>query len=61
MTEEEFEMKRNLHEIWKEQEGSKTVWKVQAPKGILTFKTKKLAMRWVKAMEFTYGKIEEVR
>lgn len=40
-------MKRQLHEIWKEKEGSKTVWKVQAPKGILTFKTYKQAFSWV--------------
>lgn len=30
-------MKRQLHEIWKIKEGSKTIWKVQAEKGILTF------------------------
>lgn len=39
-------MKRRLNEIWKVQEGSKILWKVQAPKGILTFKTKKEATRW---------------
>ena len=49
-------MKRQIHEIWKVQEGSKTLWKVQAPKGILTFKTKKQATLWVEKMEYTYGK-----
>lgn len=39
-------MKKQLNEIWKEQEGSKTIWKYQAPKGILTFKTKKQALKW---------------
>lgn len=40
-------MKRQLHEIWKAFEGSKAVWKVQAENGILTFKNKKTAMKWV--------------
>ena len=44
-------MKRQLHEIWKEMEGSKVVWKVQAQKGILTFKTKKMATRWVESFK----------
>lgn len=39
--------KRQLHEIWKTKEGSKTIWKVQAQKGIITFKTKKAAVKWV--------------
>lgn len=42
-------MKRELHEIWKEKRGSKTLWKVQAPKGILTFNTKKMAQKWVES------------
>ena len=50
-------MTRPLHSIWKAQEGSKVVWKVQAPKGILTFKTKKQAVLWVNKMEFTYGTV----
>lgn len=50
-------MKRKIHEIWKEKEGNKYVWKVQAPKGILTFNTYKLAYRWVERMEFTYGTV----
>lgn len=50
-------MERRLHEIWKAQEGSKVVWKVQAPKGILTFRTKKMATTWVRKMEYTYGKM----
>lgn len=36
-------MKHELNEIWKEQEGSKIVWKLQAPYGILTFSSKKKA------------------
>lgn len=37
---------KNVGEIWKTKEGSKVLWKYQAPKGILTFKTKKAAMKW---------------
>jgi len=44
-------MKRNLGEIWKVKEGSKTIWKVQFPKGIMSFNTKKLAMQWIEAFE----------
>lgn len=40
---------RKLNEIWKVKEGSKTLWKVQAQKGVLTFKTKKAALAWVQA------------
>jgi len=36
---------KNLYEVWKEKYGSKTLWKVQFPKGIMTFKTKKEATR----------------
>ena len=50
-------MKRQVHELWKAQEGSKVVWKVQAPKGILTFRTKKAAQLWINKMEFTYGTV----
>lgn len=35
-----------VNEIWRAKEGSKTVWKLQAPKGILTFNTKKMAIKW---------------
>lgn len=42
-------MRHELHDIWKEMEGSKVVWKVQAPHGILTFKSKKMAEAWVKS------------
>lgn len=38
-------------DIWKETEGVKTVWKLQAPKGILTFFTKKQAVDFKKAQE----------
>lgn len=39
-------MKRNLGEIWKVKEGSKIFWKVQFPKGIISFYTKKEAIKW---------------
>lgn len=43
-------MKRELYEIWKELEGSKVIWKVQCPKGRLTFQRKKDAERFVNDM-----------
>ena len=42
-------MKKQLNEIWKVKEGSKTIWKVQAQKGVLSFKTKKQAELWAAA------------
>lgn len=44
-------MKRNINEIWKVKEGTKTIWKVQAPKGILSFQTKKAATKWIGAIK----------
>ena len=44
-------MKKQLHEIWKEQEGSKIFWVVQAPKGRLAFKRKKDAIKWVESFK----------
>ena len=44
-------MKKQLHEIWKIKEGTKTIWKVQAQKGILTFKRKKDAINWVNSFK----------
>lgn len=44
-------MKRKLHDIWKVKEGSKTIWKVQAEKGILTFKSKRDAEKWVNSFK----------
>ena len=44
-------MKRQLHDIWKVKEGSKTIWKVQAEKGVLSFTTKKLAIKWVESFK----------
>ena len=44
-------MKRKLHEIWKVKEGSKTFWKVQAEKGILTFEKKKNAIQWIESFK----------
>lgn len=43
-------MKRKVNEIWKVKEGSKTLWKVQAPHGIMTYNTKKQAMRVAEIM-----------
>lgn len=40
---------KKLNEIWKVKEGSKVLWKLQAPKGILTFRTKKQALAWQNA------------
>ena len=40
---------KKLNEIRKVKEGSKVLWKLQAPKGILTFKTKKQALAWQNA------------
>ena len=42
-------MKKQLNEMWKVKEGSKTLWKVQAPKGILTFVRKQDAIKWMVA------------
>ena len=51
-------MKRNLGEIWKVKEGSKTIWKVQFKKGIMSFNTKKEAIKW---SETFYGKERKVK
>ena len=40
---------KKLNEIWKVKEGSKVLWKLQALKGILIFKTKKQAIAWQNA------------
>ena len=48
---ESDKMKRKLNEIWKAKEGSKTVWKVQAEKGILTFIRKRDAIKWVESFK----------
>ena len=44
-------MKKNINEIWKVKEGSKTLWKVQAPKGIINFNRKKDAIKWVESLK----------
>lgn len=44
-------MKHNFNEIWKSKEGTKTVWKVQATNGILTFARKQDALVWAKSIE----------
>lgn len=36
-----------MNEIWEVKEGSKYVWKVQAPKGVLTFTSEDMANKWV--------------
>lgn len=43
-------MKRKIGELWKE----KNLWFVQFPKGIMTFKTKKVAMLWVNNLRKEY-------
>lgn len=48
-------MKRNLGEIWKEKEGSKTIWKVQFQKGIMSFKTKREAIKVSQAFIIRYA------
>ena len=48
-------MKRNLGEIWKEKEGSKIFWKVQFPNGVMSFYTKREAMKWVNQLQKEYG------
>ena len=40
---------KKLKEDRKVKEGYKVVWKLQAPNGILTFKTKKQAIAWQNA------------
>ena len=40
---------KQVNSMWKVQEGSKILWKVKEPKGILTFKTKREAVKWVEA------------
>lgn len=42
-------MERKMNEMWKVKEGSKTIWKVQCPKGILSFTRKRDAIKWVDA------------
>lgn len=44
-------MKRKINDLWKIREGSQTIWKVQCPKGILSFKRKKDAIMWIEASE----------
>ena len=46
-------MDKKIGEIWKEKNGTRTIWKVQFDKGILTFGTKKQAQKISQAF---YGK-----
>ena len=48
-------MKRNLGDMWKVKEGSKTFWYVQFPKGVMSFYTKKEAQKWVNQLQKEYG------
>lgn len=48
-------MEHKLHEIWKEKEGSKNIWKLQAPRGILTFDTKKEAIAFRNIVKYVWG------
>jgi hypothetical protein len=41
---------KKLHEIWRVKEGSKTLWKLQAPKGVITFNRKKDIIKWLNAI-----------
>ena len=49
-------MKRQFNEMWKSQEGSKSVWKIQGLKGILTFNRKKDAIKWQETIGKEYIK-----
>ena len=42
---------REVGEVWKEYEGSKVIWKVKFPKGIMSFNTKKMAMKWAETFD----------
>ena len=53
-------MKRELHEIWKEMEGSRPVWKIQCPKGRLTFRCKKDAEKFKQGI-IKIGNTEKVK
>ena len=44
-------MKHEIGAIWKVKEGSKTIWKVKFPKGIMSFNTKKEAELWKKTFQ----------
>ena len=44
-------MKKEINTMWKVKEGSKILWKVQCPKGILTFNRKKDAARWIECFK----------
>lgn len=42
---------KKIGEYWKVQEGSKVIWKVQFPNGIMSFNTKKVALKWVEQLQ----------
>lgn len=44
-------MKFEIGDIWKVKEGSKTIWKVKFPKGIMSFTTKREAEKWKKVFQ----------
>ena len=43
-------IKRSVGDIWTEMQGSKKLWKVQFPKGIMTFDKKKTADKWAEQL-----------
>ena len=47
--------KRKIGDLWEVQEGTKKVWKVQFPHGILSFYTKKIAIKWSEELIREYG------
>lgn len=51
-------MKHEINEIWEAKEGKRTVWKLQAPRGILTCKTRKEAEAWQNAYRNSLNKGE---
>jgi hypothetical protein len=45
---EEGAMKRKLYSVWKEPYGSRFMWKVQMPKGLMSFWRKRDALAFAK-------------
>lgn len=54
-------MKRQIGDIWKVKEGSRTIWKIQFPKGISYTYTKAAALLWQKQLkkDIEEGRIKE--
>lgn len=47
-------MERYIGKIWSVKEGSKKIWKVQFPAGIMSFDKKNEAERWVNSLLIEY-------